>query len=78
MKYLHLDHYLYIISDEDMDRVDHAVGDCCGFCCPETLQSLRLVFLDIKKRYMPYELSGQHSTPEDQSIKTDDSEGLPF
>lgn len=70
MNYLHLDHQLYILSDEDMQSVHCAVGGCCGTCCPETLQELRLVFIDIKSRYEPLEIEGQHTTPLEQFDKT--------
>lgn len=64
--YLHLDYGLYIISDEDMDSVIFAVGNCSGVCCPESLQELREVFLDIKSRYNPLPIEGQHITPSEQ------------
>ena len=66
MNYLLLDHQLYILSDEDMVTLNSAVGSCCGVCCPETLQELRKVFLDIKNRYKPFEIEGQHTTPYEQ------------
>lgn len=66
MNYLHLDHMLYIISDDDMNAVQEAHGNCCAVCCKESLQELRIVFLDIKKRYEPTYIEGQHTTPYEQ------------
>jgi len=70
MNYLHLDHNLYILSDNDMELVQSAVGSCCGACCPETLQELRIVFLDIKDRNLPLEIEGPHTTPHEQKANS--------
>ena len=84
MEYLYLDGEIYMVSKADMKNVNHAIGNCCDSCCPETLQELRRVFTDIKRRYKAFEVEGPHTTPYEQFDPTsadyykNHEFGLPF
>lgn len=80
MKYLIIDQELYLISEQDLQKVYEAEGHCCGSCNEWTLQNLRETLLDIMDRYKPLKVD-LTQLPVDQIAEKSEinlSDDLPF
>ena len=65
MKYIIIDQELYLITEQDLQKVYEAEGICCGSCNKWTLQDLRETLLEIMSSYKPLEVD-LIQMPEDQ------------
>lgn len=80
MNYIIIDQELYLIKEQDLDKVHEAEAICCGSCNKWTLQDLRETLLDIVSRYKPLKVYSIE-IPEDQFSEKSEiksSDDLPF